>query len=73
MSRRDMPPEAPAALQTAEQLAFAQGKRAREAGRASSSNPYRKALLAEAWHRGYRYAASLRMGLVPLDTARRLP
>jgi hypothetical protein len=69
----DKAPVPPPSPLTAEQSAFAQGKRARAAHRPASANPYRNRALHDAWHRGYRFESAHREGLRPLDTVRRVP
>lgn len=60
--------EAAPSQMTAEQHAFAQGKRAP----AGASNPYRARDLRAAWTRGRKHALLIASGLRPLDTARRI-
>lgn len=57
---------------TGEQAAFRLGKEAVGDSR-FSRNPFTDRARREAWHRGHTYEANLRRGLLPLDTARRLP
>ena len=72
--RRALIGEVPPSPLSAEQSAFAQGKRARGAGRPEDANPYRNHELRDAWSRGYRFESARRDGLRPLDTVvRRLP
>lgn len=61
----------PASRLTDEQKAFAHGKRSVTTERACRCRDCRT--WARAWHRGHTYEANLRRGLLPLDTARRLP
>ena len=63
--------EAAPSQMTAEQHAFAQGKRAAASGQ--RTNPYRNLSLRVAWDRGYLHESNTRRGLRPLDTARRKP
>lgn len=65
--------ESRSAQRTAEQHAFAQGKRAGERRLATHANPYRAPDLREAWARGHRLGIATADGLRPLDTARRKP